>query len=356
VKDLIDKLLAAIPVYVRQLMELLRDPEGFILKLDLDAEPVLTDAMTFLAVSFGLAFIAQMPLLPGKQDTWVMFGVSAVMAAVGFVFSVALLLLSWRIVGGKLSFRKFLTVTCYFSGVSTLLFLAVTLVAVGAFKSLDPANAQTMFEGGVPDPVELSHSAGFLSFSALLMIGFVLVFVWIFKIWRTYRDLNQVSRGRSAIAFIVYLLLSPLAIGVQMLMGSSLTSGASTPFPAELVGQWEVQQNKQTAEGAVHYAVFYRFDGKGYYLALLTKGTTNGQCYTMISNGNYGHATVKDTTLTLHLQKHTESTTNTCNGEKSEVAKELDNQVFQFALKQTAQGQQLCLSGKFGETCLSPKR
>jgi len=30
--------------------------------------------------------------------------------------------------------------------------------------------------------------------------------------------------------------------------------------------------------------------------------------------------------------------------------------VFQFALKQTAQGQQLCLSGKFGETCLSPKR
>ena len=355
-KDLIDKFLVAIPAYVRQLLELLRDPEGFILKLDLDAESVLTEALTFLAISFGLAFIGQIPLLPGKLDKQILFGFSAVIDALGFIFSVALLWLSWRVVGGKLSFKKFLVVTCYFSGVSTLLFLAVTLVAVGAFKSLDPANAQTMFGGGVPDPVELSRSAGFISFAVLLAIGFLLVLVWIFKIWRTYRDLNHVSRGRSAVALFLYVLLSPLAMGVQLLLGSSLATAAPTPFPAELVGQWEEQQNKRAADGAVHYAVFYRFDAKGYYLALLTKGTTNGQCYNMISDGNYGHATVSGSTMTLHLQKHTESTTNTCNGNKTEVDKELANQVFQYALKQTPQGQQLCLSGKFGETCLSPKR
>lgn len=355
-KVLIEKLLAAIPAYVRQILELLRDPEGFILKLDLDGEGTLTDAMTFLAVSFGLTFIAQIPLLPGKQDKEVLFGVSAVMAAVGFLFSVALLWFSWRIVGGKLSFKKFFTVTCYFSGVSTLLFLVVTLIGVGVFKSLDPENAKTMFEGGVPDPVELSRSAGFLSLLVLLAVGFGLVCIWILKIWRTYRDLNQVSRARSSVAFVIYMLLSPFAIGLQLLMGASMTTAAPTPFPADLVGQWEVQQNKQTADGMVHLAVFYRFDAKGYYLALLTKGTTNGQCYTMISDGNYGHATVNAATLTLHLQKHTESTENTCNGNKTEANKELTNQVFQYALRQTLQGQQLCLTGKFGENCMSPKK
>jgi len=310
----------------------------------------------FLAISFGLAFIAQIPLLPEKQDKQMMFGFAAVMAAVSFVVSVALLLLSWRIVGGKLSFRKFLTVTCYFSGVSTLLFLAITLVAVGVFKSVDPENARLMFGGGMPDPVDLSHSGGFMAMCAVFVVGFVLVFMWIFRIWRTYRDLNQVSRMRSAVAFVIYLTLSPLALGLQGFMGSSLSTAAPTPFPAELVGQWEVQQNKQAEDGAVHYSILYRFDGKGYYLALMTKGTTNGQCYTMVSDGNYGHATVSSNTITLHLQKHTESTTNTCNGQKTEVDKELDNQVFQYALRQTGQGQQLCLSGKFGETCLSPKR
>jgi len=78
------------------------------------------------------------------------------------------------------------------------------------------------------------QSTGYQAFWALFAVGFVVTFVWIFHIWSGYRELNQVSRTRSAIAFAIYLLLSPLAIGLQFLMASSLSSFAPAAFPSEL--------------------------------------------------------------------------------------------------------------------------
>ena len=56
------------------------------------------------------------------------------------------------------------------------------------------------------------------------------------------------------------------------------------------------------------------------------------------------------------LEKHTESTDNTCNGTKLEAPKELDNVVYQYVLRQNHDGQELCLNGRFGETCLRPEK
>lgn len=357
-KELIDKLLAAIPAYVRQLIDLLRDPRGFVEKLDLDSDTVLQEALTFLAISFGLTFIAEIPMLPDKQSKEILFGVAAVQAAIGFVVTVVLLDLSWRIVGGKLSFKKFIIVTCYFTSVSTLLFLMVTLVAWGVFIALDPMNASLARNGPPPDPVDLARSVGFQVFAVLLALGLALTFVWIFKIWRAYRDLNQTSKARSGIAFAIFLLFSPVALGLQLLMGSTLYNNTPTSFPPKLVGQWELAKDDRSTQVATHHAVMFRFDPNGYYLTLDTLGTTNGKCYTMTTNGSYGHATVAGSELTLHLQKHTENIDDKCNGTKSETPKDLVNDEYQYSIRQNPEGggQQLCLLGRFGETCLNPKK
>ncbi|HEX8894264.1 MAG TPA: hypothetical protein VF783_13115 [Terriglobales bacterium] len=105
-KELIEKLIAAIPAYVRQMIELLRNPREFIEKIDLDSDDALKEALMFLAISFALVFIAEIQLLPQKQNKEILFGVSAVLAAVSFTASVLLLLVSWKIVGGKAYLQK----------------------------------------------------------------------------------------------------------------------------------------------------------------------------------------------------------------------------------------------------------
>ena len=79
-KELTEKLIAAIPQYVRQMIELLRNPREFIEKIDLDSD-ALREALMFLA-------------LPQKQNKDILFGVSADLAAVSFTVSVLLLLVS----------------------------------------------------------------------------------------------------------------------------------------------------------------------------------------------------------------------------------------------------------------------
>jgi hypothetical protein len=139
-------------------------------------------------------------------------------------------------------------------------------------------------------------------------------------------------------------------------MASSLSSSAPTPFPAELAGQWEFVKDEHLSGSATHHAVMFSFDSNGYYNTLESRGTTNGRCYTLMNDGSYGHASAHGPTLTLHLEKHTESTDNTCNGTKLEAPKELDNVVYQYALRQNPDGQELCLNGRFGETCFRPKK
>jgi hypothetical protein len=161
--------------------------------------------------------------------------------------------------------------------------------------------------------------------------------------------------GRSAIAFVIFALLSPVAIALQFSMAASL-SGASPPsFPAELVGQWELTRDSRSNDVA-DIRMMFNFDPKGYYINLITKGTTNGRCYVLITDGSYGHATVSGSNLTLHVNHHRETTNDKCNNTKSEFAKDTINEVYQYAIRQSSAGQQLCLTGKLGEACMSPKK
>jgi hypothetical protein len=283
-KELIEKLIAGIPVYVRQMIELLRNPREFIEKIDLDSDEALKEALTFLAISFGIAFIAEIPLLPQKQNKEILFGVSAVLAAVSFAASVLLLLVSWKIVGEKLTFKKFITVTSYFTGVSTLLLLIFTLLGLGVFNGIDPENAQLLRNDGWVDPVDLMKSTGYRALWLVIGIGFVVAFIWIFRIWRTYRELNQVSRALSAVAFAIFASLSPIAIVLQFGMAASLSGAAPPSFPADLVGDWELTRDSRSSDAAVHNAMMFHFDPKGYYINLITKGTTNGKCYVLITD------------------------------------------------------------------------
>jgi hypothetical protein len=93
----------------------------------------------------------------------------------------------WRIVGGKLNFKTFFIVTCYFSGISTLLFAVFALLAGGLLKQMDPDNASQLLSGAAPAG---PPSAGLTAYSLLRGVGFIAVYVWIAVGWGAYRKLE----------------------------------------------------------------------------------------------------------------------------------------------------------------------
>jgi len=94
-----------------------------------------------------------------------------------------------------------------------------------------------LLNDGYADPVDLTKSTGYKALWLLLMgLAFVVAFIWSFRIWRTYRELNGVSPGRSALTFVIFASLSPVAIALHFSMAASL-SGASPPlFPRSWLG------------------------------------------------------------------------------------------------------------------------
>jgi hypothetical protein len=354
-KELLDKLLAEIPRYARRFVDLLTSPKRFVAQLDLDSEVAVQDAFTFLAVTFGLAYIVQIPLLATSQNKEAMFGASAVLTAMGFVLSVAVLALSWRLVGGHPNFRKIVIYSCYFSSVSTIIWLGFTLMGIAVFKGFDPAMAGPVFGGGTPDAVDLTKSTGYMWFLALVGFGMLAVYVWIFWIWGAYRNLTQVSQLRSAAAFVVFFVLGVVSLLLQILMAGSMSPAPKTVFPAALVGSWEAS-NQRSAGGLLTTEIAdYHFDSTGNYVVVASKGANNGHCVNFEADDSWGHATVEGSTLTLHVQTHKHVIDDSCSHTKLETPGATENQMYQYVLQQKSEGQSLCLTGRFGELCLTPK-
>jgi hypothetical protein len=138
---------------------------------------------------------------------------------------------------------------------------------LGFFNGLDPENTQLLRNDGYADPVDFMKSTGYKALWLLMGLGFVVALIWILQIWRTYRESSMgVSPGRSAIAFVIFALLSPVAIALQFSMAASLSGAWPPSFPAELVGQWELTRDSRSNDVAAYNAMVFNFDPKGYYL------------------------------------------------------------------------------------------
>jgi hypothetical protein len=362
VKDLVDKLLAALPLYGRQMVALLLGPKTAILNQDLESESALQQAMTFLAVSFGIAYIAQIPFLPSGQNAELIFGVLAVQSALAFSFNIVMLILAWKIVGGKLAWRKVIAATCYFSGVSTILFTAFYLIAAGAFKTLDPEGYQQFMSGVVTDPGDLLKSGGLQAFVVLFGVAFLATYAWIFSVWGAYRQLMQLSKLRSGIALLLFTAFSPLLLLVQVLMAATIALSRPPPVPHDLIGQWQIIGRTQAngiASADILMFTFaappYKILPAGNYAMSEARGSTNGKCMVTDQRAEYGLIVVKGSTMVLTPTKRTDSAKNECTGKSWEVPTNLGKAEYQYKINPGPTGWTLCLSNRFGQICLTPK-
>jgi hypothetical protein len=362
-KDLLDKLFGALPLYSRQMSALLRGPKAAILQMDLESDSALQDALTFLAVSFAIAFIAQIPFLPDKQDKEMLFGVLAVQAALAFVLNVLIVVVAWRIVGGKLASKKILVASCYFCGVSTLIFLAFFLVAAGTYKLIDPVEYQEAMTG-TADPFSLMDSGGYKAFFSLLCLGALATFAWILCVWGAYREFMHLSKLRSSIALLIFMTLSPALLLVQSLMTVTIMATRTTPIvPTELVGAWYNGGSRDVGEIRTTGGVVYEFDPPKY--KILPAGTytfrgkndsNNGKCVIVRTRFENGALIVRGSTIKLVPFLVNDAVDDQCAGKRWQNPTNLGRVEYQYKLDERPTGWTLCLSNRFGQFCLTPKK
>jgi hypothetical protein len=346
------------------MVALLLGPKTAILRKDLGSDTALRQGLTFLAVSFGITYIAEIPLLPAGLNKEVTFGALAVQAALAVSLNAAALILAWKIVGGKLAPKKIVVATCYFSGVSTILFLGFYLVAAGAFKTLDPITYQQMMSGAATDPIDLWSNSAVRVFGYLIVLGFAVTTAWIFGIWGAYRQLMQIDKLRSGIALSLFMAVSPILIAVQLLMGAVVMQArAGPPVPNDIVGQWQ-GGSQTTANGALTtHLLWYSFAAPRYklipvgsYHSVETHRSDNAKCVVIVQQSENGFAVVRGTTITLTATHRTQSTKDGCTGKTSETSIDLTKSEFQYQIDKQPAGWTLCLNNRFGQACLTPKK
>jgi hypothetical protein len=363
-KELIGKLLAALPLYSRQMTALLLNPKKFILEQELESDSALQQALTFLAVSFGIAFIAQIPFIHGGQDKELVFGFLAIVSALTFVLNVALLIFSWKIVGGRLAWKKMLVATCYFSSVSTLLSLAFCLLGEGCFKLLDPVLYQQVLSGiTFPDTGEIFHSAGYVILLIFNGVACCAVYLWIVLIWGAYRQLMQLNKLRSAIALFVFTVFSPFLLLAQLLMTYViLPANGTPPVPSEVIGQWQAGSQREMNGFRTNYSVTYSFTEPRF--KMIPAGdfkieekfsADSDKCSMTRTTNESGWAVVHGSVITLTPYFGYQLFKDGCSGRSWGSKVKLNKIEYQYKINQQPAGWTLCMSGRYGQFCLLPK-
>lgn len=223
-KELLEKIVSYLPVYVPDFVRLVSGPKSFVAERNKKNEGGLVRAFTFLGVSLAIFFILQWGFVaPGKASSTdaAIHGILYVLFVVGFS---GILRLSWKIVGGKARYDRFLITTSYYVGVCLIGMAIATLCSIAILRLFYP-DSNTWFVSVVaaknpwavqmPDPRILKGILA--SFLAFLVVA-ASTFVWGLVAWGAYRELNQLPRSRSCAALFLTVLFSSPVVGVLFIV------------------------------------------------------------------------------------------------------------------------------------------
>ncbi len=215
-KDLLEKILSYLPVYIPDLVRIISSPKHFVAERNKGSEGDLIKAFTFLGVSLSIFFILQAGV-PGKDfltDT----AIHGILYLLFVVIFSAVLWLSWKIVGGKANYQSFLITSSYYVGVLSIGFAIGALCFTGILRMFYP-DAYAWFVKFVAAPsLWAAYDPRFTKSVLVAFTGFLTIAsptsVWGFVGWGAYRELNQLPRSRSCAALFLTILFSlPVAAG-----------------------------------------------------------------------------------------------------------------------------------------------
>ncbi len=228
-KDLYEKLIGLIPTYLDNFFGLISGPKHFVAESAFAKEPAMEKALVFFAVSFVMSWILSIPL--NRNDPFLELGSDAIFALIYVLAYGVALYAAWSIVGGRSGFRKLMTIYFYYTAILKLIFSLVFLSMMGAMRMVDPTLYRDIFDAVYSGNLAkfllnneelLLKNTGYQLSVIVLFIGFSVMLAWIFIGWGAYRELNQLSRLRSTLAGLLFILFCFPIAALTFLIANSL--------------------------------------------------------------------------------------------------------------------------------------
>jgi hypothetical protein len=235
--DLVKLIFAQIPKYLFNFFDLVSGPKRFVRKRNVYNDQSLTEAMTFLAISFVLTLILKVPFVSADVFWWHM-ATLGLQALIEMALLATALRLAWTLVGGRAPFGRFFITFCYYYAVGLIGLEVFTVLAYGIAKVWDLELYALLVEaykgksfGNPKLQAYVVKAAGSGDFEKLLPLAAVNLMIWLgvaallawtIAGWGAYRELTTLTKKRSVLAGIISICLYPIVFLLTFLLYSVL--------------------------------------------------------------------------------------------------------------------------------------
>jgi len=234
-KDLIEIILKGIAGYLPVLVSVVSTPKRSVLKLIIDEPDRLNKALIFCGITIAIGFAFQAPLLTAGQDFMTVAGSMLAIKIFALLTFAGLILLVFRIVGGKGDYETTLCACLYIVSPVYLFLIVTSVISIGIISTHDPEMASIWRSGQV---LTLEQIQEFVSSAPLKTIGllflrlsqFLISFIWFLICWGTYRTINQVSWARSTLAYLITTVIWYAYWWLTVLIMKGLHGGVLSPL------------------------------------------------------------------------------------------------------------------------------
>jgi hypothetical protein len=232
-QDLLDKSTTFVPEYTSDILNLISGPKSFVLER-ISTDLSIAKALLFLVTSTLFAWIIETPFQ--KEITLVSSVRDAALFLLMTITYGAAVYFAWRIVKGHTDIRTVFIIHFYYASVIRIIIACGFLTIVGVIRATDPAFYAEFMNAVCEVQIDFVLHASqrfWASRSSIPLVVSYLLFslllaVWIVAGWGAYREISKVSKVRSSMAFILFVIFSiPITVLLGAISSASVRCGSA---------------------------------------------------------------------------------------------------------------------------------
>ncbi|MEH6447017.1 MAG: hypothetical protein V7784_24245 [Oceanospirillaceae bacterium] len=213
-----ETLLKLIPEYLDQLLKLISGAKPFFSDIDLAATSSRKTALIFFFNTVFLAFALKVPFVGEAESYWQTAMSTVVLCTFATVIFSLTAFICCKVMGGIAPLLSHVTIMCYFSAMSVLIYSIFSGVAKGIVKSNLPDEYENYLEyvnlliaGSreieVAKYLAIANSNTTYTSLLVLIVGISLILLWLIVIWRVLATTNMLNSVRGLAALFLFLIV-----------------------------------------------------------------------------------------------------------------------------------------------------